>query len=265
MDRPIGLFDSGFGGLTVMREVANLLPNEDLIYLGDTAHLPYGNKSPEAVVRFARENASFLMEKGIKLLMVPCHTACCHALPILEQELPIPVIGVIQPGLDLIRDIRRIGILGTTSTIESGIYQTLIQKQNPQATLFPKACPLFVPLVEEGFYRHPSLHLIAKSYVEDLLGKVDAVLLACTHYPLIRPALQTIFGPQVLLVEPAKTCALQAKDFLERGNLLNPQIKKSTYEFYVTDDPEKFRRLGEVFFGSPIIKVEKKQEFVKDF
>lgn len=264
MQRPIGLFDSGFGGLTVMREVARLLPQEDLIYLGDTARLPYGNKSPETVLRFARENAAFLLDQGVKLLMIPCHTACCHALSILEQELPIPVIGVIQPGLELLRSKKRIAVLGTRSTIESGLYQSLILKQNPEATLIAKACPLFVPLIEEGFYNHPSLTLIAKSYAEDLLGKVDAVLLACTHYPLIRSTLQTLFGPEVALIEPAERCALEAKSYLSKAGLLNPQTKKSTYQFYATDDPEKFQKLGEIFFGSPIKKVEKKQDFVKN-
>jgi glutamate racemase len=265
MHRPIGLFDSGFGGLTVMREVARILPHENLIYLGDTAHLPYGNKSPEAVVRFALENAAFLLEKEIKLLMIPCHTACCHAIALLQEQLPIPVIGVIQPGLDLVKDISRIAVLGTTSTIESGLYQSLIKKQNPKALISAKACPLFVPLIEEGFYNHPSMDLIAASYLAPMKGSIDAALLACTHYPLIRPALQKVLGPQVTLLEPAERCAQQAKDYLSKEGLLNPQKEKPVYQFFATDDPEKFRRLGEVFFGTLIERVEKKQEFMKLF
>lgn len=265
MDRAIGLFDSGFGGLTVMREVARLLPYENLIYLGDTAHLPYGNKSPEAVIRFSLENATFLMDKEIKLLMIPCHTACCHAISLLQKELPIPVIGVIQAGLDLVKNFDRIAVLGTSSTIDSGLYQTLIEKQNPKVAVFPKACPLFVPLIEEGFYNHPSIGLIAESYLEPLKGNIDAALLACTHYPLIRFTLQKVFGPQVALIEPAERCAMQAKDYLSKAKLLNPQRKKPIYQFFATDDPEKFRRLGEVFFGSLIERVEKKQELMKLF
>jgi len=265
MDRPIGLFDSGFGGLTVMKEVARLLPRENLIYLGDTVHLPYGNKSPETVVRFALENAAFLMGKNIKLLMIPCHTACCHALSILQEQLPIPVIGVIQPGLELVKNVRRIAILGTTSTIESDLYQTLIRKQNGKAIVSAKACPLFVPLIEEGFFNHPALDLIAESYLEPLKGNVDAALLACTHYPLIRSTLQKAFGPTVALMEPAERCALQAKAFLSKAGLLNLQNIKPTYEFFATDDPRKFRRLGELFFGNAIESVEKKQEFMKLF
>ena len=254
---PIGLFDSGFGGLTIMREIAQLMPQENLIYLGDTAHLPYGNKSPETVVRFALENARFLMLKKIKLLIIPCHTACSHAINLLQEKLPIPVIGVIQPGLELVQKFERIAILGTTSTIESGIYQTLIQKQNPRAMLFPKACPLFVPLIEEGYHHHKAMTLIAKTYLKELDRQIDAALLACTHYPLIRPILQKIVGPKVTLIEPTELCALKARETLAKQGLLNNQTEKPTYEFYATDDPQKFKRLGEVFFGFKIERVEK--------
>ncbi len=248
-----------------MREVARLLPYENLIYLGDTAHLPYGNKSPEAVISYALENGAFLMEKGIKLLIIPCHTACCHAISLLQEQLPIPVIGVIEPGLKLLKKIERIGVLGTTSTIESGLYQTLIKRQNPKAEILAKACPLFVPLIEEGFYNHPSMDLIAESYLAPLNGQIDAALLACTHYPLILPSLQKVLGPQVALIEPAEQCAIQAKDHLSKAGLLNLEKKKPTYEFFATDDPEKFQKLGEIFFGSLIERVEKKQVFMKLF
>lgn len=257
MDRPIGLFDSGFGGLTVMKEFIRLLPHEDLIYLGDTARLPYGNKSPQTVLQFALENASFLLEQKIKMLIIPCHTACSHGLEILQKTLPIPVLGMIQPGLELLPRGSNIAVLGTTSTIESGIYQTLIKEINPTAKIFAQACPLFVPLIEEGFYNHLSASLIAESYLRPLKGKVDTVLLACTHYPLIKTTLQKILGPQVKLVEPAERCALQAYDILSKANLLNPQRKKPHYQFFVSDDPEKFRKLGQVFLGMPIETVVK--------
>jgi glutamate racemase len=258
VNRPIGLFDSGFGGLTVMKEVARILPQEELIYLGDTAHLPYGDKSPESVVQYSIENAAFLLKRGIKLLIVPCHTACCHAIEILKKTLPIPVIGVIEPGLELIQGIERIAILGTTSTIESGLYQTLIRQKNPNAILFPKACPLFVPLIEEGFHYHPSMELIAQSYLEPIRHKIDAVLLACTHYPLIRSTLQKTLGPNVFLIDPAEKCAIQTKKFLSQNNLLNCQTEKPVHQFYSTNDPEKFQKFGEFFFGAPIEKIEKK-------
>jgi glutamate racemase len=263
MDRPIGLFDSGFGGLTVMREVSRLLPKENLIYLGDTAHLPYGNKSPEAVLQFALENAAFLLQKKIKLLIIACHTACSHALEALQRSLPIPVIGVIEPGLKLIQGISRLALLATSSTIESQTYQALIQAQNPQIQLYPKACPLFVPLIEEGFYNHPAATLIAESYLTPLKNKIDAALLACTHYPLLRPLLQQVLGPDVRLIEPAAGCALEAKNYLSRHQLLNFQNNQPYYEFYATDAPEKFGYFGTTFFGSPIGKVHPVKESVE--
>ena len=241
-----------------MKEVSRLLPQENLIYLGDTAHLPYGNKSPETVLQFALDNAAFLVEKNIKLLLIPCHTACSHALATLQDRLSIPVIGVIEPGLELVKYIERIAILATTSTIESGIYQTQIQMKNPKAKIYAQACPLFVPLIEEGFHESPAAEFVAESYLAPLRGKVDAALLACTHYPLIRPIIQKVLGPQVNLIEPATNCAQLALDYLTNSGLLNRQTGKPTIEFYATDDPEKFRRFGKVFLGSCIENIEKK-------
>lgn len=257
MHRPIGLFDSGFGGLTVMREVMRLLPHEDLIYLGDTAHLPYGNKSPQTLLELARENSAFLLQQNIKLLIVACHTASSHTLAFLQETLPIPVIGVIEPGLELVASLDRIAILATSGTIESGVYQSLLQKQNPKARIYPQACPLFVPLVEEGFTDHPSARLIAAAYLAPLKGKVDAALLACTHYPLLRPIIQEALGPAVKLLEPAMPCALQAKTYLTSAHLLNPQTKKPRYSFYATDAPNKFRQGGKIFLGTDIPAVQK--------
>ncbi len=260
--RPIGLFDSGFGGLTVMREVVRLLPQENLVYLGDTAHLPYGNKSPEAVLRFALNNADFLLRKKIKLLMIPCHTACSHALDILREKLSIPVIGVIQPGLELLAQETRSGkvaILGTASTIRSGLYQSLLLRAHPTMEIHAVSCPLFVPLIEEGFYDHPAASLIAESYLGHLRGKIDAALLACTHYPLLKNVLQQTLSPAVKLIEPAENCALQARETLSKNFLLNPQKEKPAYEFYASDDPEKFRQFGKIFFGSAIEKIELKK------
>jgi glutamate racemase len=260
MKSPIGLFDSGFGGLTVMREVIRLLPHESLIYLGDTARLPYGNKSPETVLQYAVENSRFLLQKGIKLLIIPCHTACSHALQHLREILPIPVIGVTEAGVDLLKNYSRIAILATQSTIESEVYQNKIRESLPHAKLFAKACPLFVPLVEEGFYNHVSAELIAENYLSSLKGKIDAALLACTHYPLIRSPIQKVLGPEVELIEPASACALKAQEILTQLNLLNHD-KTPSYEYYVSDAPEKFRTLGEIFLGKKIEKVEKKHNF----
>ncbi len=256
MDAPIGLFDSGFGGLTVMKDLVRMLPNENLIYLGDTANLPYGNKSPRAVLSYARKNAQFLMDQGIKLLIIPCHTASCHALEPLQRELPIPVIGMIEAGVKLAFPFKRIAVLGTTSTIESGLYQERILKQNPGTKILAIACPLFVPLVEEGFHEHVSAFLIVKETLKDLQGAIDAALLACTHYPLLRKVIEKELGPQVALLEPAASCALYAREVLAQKNQLRKNPQKPSYRFYATDNPEKFQKLGEIFFGMRIEKVE---------
>lgn len=241
-----------------MKELSKLLPFEDLIYLGDTANLPYGNKSPETILRFAEDNASFLLEKGIKMLLIPCHTACSHALALLQKKLQIPVIGVIEPGLELLKGYKRVALLATSGTIGSGVYQKLIKKQNPDGELFSIACPLFVPLVEEGFYEHRAAELIAEEYVGFLRGKVDAVLLACTHYPLMRTVLERVLGNGVELIEPASLCAMEAFRYLKEEKLLNGQKGKPSHLFFASDDPDKFRRLGEIFLGAKIERVERK-------
>jgi glutamate racemase len=252
--QPIGLFDSGFGGLTVMKEVALALPQENLVYFGDTAHLPYGNKSPETILQFALNNATFLMNQNIKLLVIACHSACSHALQTLQEKLPIPVIGITEAGLRLAEQREKIAILATTSTIQSGIYQKALSHKEH----FAIDCPLFVPLIEEGYHDHPSTRLIAESYLNSIQGKVDSILLACTHYPLIKPTLEKIFGPTVSLIEPAKLCAEQVRLYLTHNHLLNTQTEFPSLKFYVSDDPEKFKRLGKIFFGKAIEKVEKK-------
>lgn len=253
----IGLFDSGFGGLTVMRELIKVLPNENIIYLGDTKHLPYGNKSAETIIQYARKNAQFLLTFGIKLLIIPCHTACCHALAILQEELPIPVLGVIEAGIELLRPYKKIAILGTSSTIGSGIYQTLVLKQNPNALVLAKACPLFVPLIEEGYHEDIATKLIARKTLAELQNnELDAALLACTHYPLIKSTIQEHLGDRVAVLEPAANCALKAKQILYELNALRREISPPTYKFYVSDNPEKFKTLGKIFFGNAIEKVE---------
>lgn len=257
-DQPIGFFDSGFGGLTVLREVVRLLPSENLIYLGDTAHLPYGNKSPEAILEYSRENAAFLLQFGIKMLIIPCHTACSQALETLQKELPIPVLGVIEPGLKLLKHKQKVAVLGTTRTIESGIYQTEISKRFPKTQVFAQACPLFVPLIEEGYKDHCAAQSIASAYLSPLIGKIDAALLACTHYPLLKPALAAVLGPEVELIEPALRCAADAKEQLQSTGRLNSQSSPGKIRFFASDDPDKFARHAKDFLQNKIEKVEKK-------
>ncbi len=259
MNSSIGLFDSGLGGLTVMREVIRLLPSENLIYLADTARLPYGNKSPQTILECALDNAAFLIEKNIKLLIVSCHTASAHALETLQKTLPIPVIGMIQPTLDLLHGVSRLAVLATKSTVESEIYQRRIRERHPQIQIYAKACPLFVPLIEEGFHNHPAASLVATSYLEPLQGQIDAALLACTHYPLLTPLLEKILGPKVRLIEPAAACAAQARAELMKRNLLNFETKNPRREFYVSNDPEKFHRFGKTFFELEMQSVQLKK------
>lgn len=241
-----------------MREVVRLLPHENIVYLGDTAHLPYGNKSPQTILRYALENTQFLVEKNCKLLIIACHTACSHALREVQEIVSIPVLGMIQPGFELLRKTTRtnkVAVLATASTISSGIYQSLIREHLPNMELHAVACPLFVPLIEEGFFDTPAANWIAQEYLKDLKDKIDVALLGCTHYPLIRSTLQKILGPRVQLIEPAAESARQALDTLKSLNLLNPSLEKPTYEFFSTDDPEKFKHLGKIFFGSSIEQV----------
>jgi len=249
--QPIGLFDSGVGGLTVVRELTEILPQENIVYLGDTARLPYGNKSPATILRFAQENAAFLLRQNIKLLIVACHTACTHALVALQKELPIPVLGVTIPGiraLSLASKTGSVAILGTSSTINSGALQSLLHKENPGLTIHSIACPLFVPLVEEGLLDHPATYSLAEHYLASLRATpVDAVLLACTHYPLLAPLIQQVLGPHVQLILPARASAFEAKSFLTTNNLLNPNSSPPSHQFYSSDDPEKFRHLAKLF------------------
>jgi glutamate racemase len=227
-----------------------------MVYLGDTARLPYGDKSPETIIQFCLNNADFLLQKQIKLLIIACNTACSHALEILQKKLPIPVFGVIDPGFQLLvksTKSKRVAILGTVSTIQSGVYQKLIQQYDPAIQVFPIACPLFVPLIEEGYLNHQATQLIAQEYLSDL--NVDAALLACTHYPLIKEILHNVLGSEVALIEPASTLAGQIQNFLLMHSLQNDQIIKPTYEFYASDNPDKFRRLGKLFFQQGLEKV----------
>ncbi|MBS0624735.1 MAG: glutamate racemase [Verrucomicrobia bacterium] len=250
--RPIGVFDSGVGGLTVLREIEQILPREDVVYLGDTARMPYGNKSPETIVRYTLEGASFLLDKNIKLLIVACHTASSYGIDILQEQLPIPVIGVIQPGFELLMQSTRsmrIAILGTEATIRSKVYQNLIEEHYPKAKIFPVPCPLFAPMIEEGLVDQVFTKQIVEHYLSCLRNKkIDAALLACTHYPLIRSLIQETLGENVQLIEPARVCAEQAKEWLVSSSLANFQSTPPRYEFFSTDETDKFKQKMEIFF-----------------
>lgn len=259
--KPIGIFDSGFGGLTVMRAIRALLPHENIVYFGDTARLPYGNKSPETIIRYSLENADFLLKKEIKVLVIACNTACSVALDAVQKALPIPVIGIISPGVEkVIEETRskKIGVLGTRATIASGVHREQILSRLPEADVTDIACPLFVPFVEEGLIEHPAIDLIVEDYIRALQQKqVDTVLLGCTHYPLLDQLLQKKLGQGVKIIDPSLKCAETVRDVLIAHKLQNHNEKLSDYQFFVSDDPEKFRLIGRQFLGVPIDKVSK--------
>lgn len=240
---PIGLFDSGVGGLTVMKEIMRVLPHESIIYFGDTARIPYGSKSRETIIRYSLENAAFLIEKKIKLLVIACNTASAFALETLQASLPIPVIGVIEPGAKqaaLTTKSQRIAILGTKGTIQSGAYQQAIKKLLPTADLFPIACPLWVPLVEENLFHHPATRLLVREYLIPLKNQqIDTAVLGCTHYPFLASLIQEEMGIATSLIDSASTCAQQVAAVLKEQDLAADQ-GSARYHYFVSDSPDQF-------------------------
>ena len=255
-DAPIGVFDSGVGGLTVAREIMRQIPNEKIIYFGDTARVPYGNKSKETVTRFSRQIVRFLQTYRVKTIVVACNTASAYALDDLELETDIPIIGVVKPGAKAAAQTTqngKIGVIATQATIGSRIYSQYIKKINPDVTIYGKACPLFVPLVEEGLWEDPVTDEIAKRYLTELIDiDIDTLILGCTHYPMIRSTISRIMGEKVTLVNPAYETALELKGMLEKQGLLNDmpaKLGENKYQFYVSDGAEKFKT-----FANSIIK-----------
>jgi glutamate racemase len=246
--KPIGVFDSGMGGLTVLREIAKVLPGQDTIYLGDTARVPYGVRSPETIKRYARENAQFLFDQGIRALVVACNTATAVALDDLVENLPIPVFGVVQPGAARAAAAApdgTIAVLATEATVRSGAYDRAIKKLAPNAKVVGRACPLFVPLAEEGWIDNDVARAAAAQYLGDL-GPVDAVVLGCTHYPLLRATIAAALAPGVSIVDSAQSMAAEvALAFPDPGGV-------ARRKFFVTDAPERFARIGARFLGHPL-------------
>lgn len=250
--RPIGIFDSGFGGLTVARAVARRLPGESTLYFGDTARVPYGSKSPDIVRRFSREAAQFLLARDIKLLVVACNTATAHSAELLRDELEIPVVGVIEPGATAaVAATRRgrIGVLGTPGTIASGAYDLAVRRRlGEPGRVYAQPCPLFVPLVEEGWTDHPVTRAVAAEYLRPLREMdVDVVVLGCTHYPLLRTTLEAELGPDVALVDSGEETAREVESILEDRGLAAPEGGPVTHTFFVSDSPLRFREFGQRF------------------
>jgi glutamate racemase len=255
-DAAIGIWDSGLGGLTVVREVRRLLPRERILYFGDTARVPYGSKSAETVRRFARENSELLLSRGVKLMVVACNTASALSLDDLRSRYDLPVLGVIEPGAKAAATATKtgiVGVIGTPATVGSGAYTAALRSLRPGLSVEGRACPLFVPLVEEGWLAHPATKLAAEEYLAPLRDAgVDTLVLGCTHYPLLKPLLAEIMGDGVRLVDSAEETAREVARELESRNMLAPENSEGGLSAMVSDLPLRFRQVGELFLGEPI-------------
>jgi glutamate racemase len=259
-DAPIGLFDSGVGGLTVLRAVARRLPREHTVYLGDTARVPYGTRSREVVTRYALLNARYLAKQGIKALVVACNTVSAHSLPALVAALPMPVIGVIEPGAQTAAAKTRggsIAVLGTPATVASGAYQAALRRLAPMSAVVARACPLFVPLAEEGWTDGEVPRMVAERYLGDLRRSgADTAVLGCTHYPLLAGAIAEVLGPRIALVDSAEATAAAVEELLAGRGLLRQADGPAWHRTICTDVPDRFRALAERFLGRPVAEVE---------
>lgn len=259
--RPIGIFDSGIGGLTVIKEVMKILPNEDIYYFGDTARVPYGNKSPETVTKFSFQNTRFLISKGVKAIVIACNTASAFSIESVKENFKLPVLGVIDPGARAAaRETKsgKIGIIGTEGTIASKAYEKAIKRIYPDAEIFAYPCPLFVPLVEEGWAGSKVSYLVAEEYLSPLKkAGVDTLVMGCTHYPLLKKVVGDIMGPDVALINPAEETAVDLMQVLIQKGLQNESNEGSQYRYYVSDNADKFSRVGANFLNKEVFNIDK--------
>lgn len=253
-DAPLGIFDSGVGGLTVVRAVQQLLPAEDIVYLGDTARVPYGSKSPGTIRQFAEEDVRFLVSQGVKAVVIACNTATAHALPALRESFDLPIIGVIEPGVEATLadpDTERIGIIATRGTIRSHAYQHALAQRRTGLILHARPAPLLVPLIEEDWLEHPATRAALHSYLDPMVEKgIDALLLACTHYPLLIPTLGKFLPAEVRLVDSATTCAQHLAGLLAERGLDRPS-GEGELRIHLTDLSEEFEQLAQRFLARP--------------
>lgn len=241
---PIGVFDSGLGGLTVVKELIKLLPNEDIIYLGDTARVPYGTRSKEIIINFANDDVNFLLKKKVKCIVIACNTASAFAGQEIEDNSKIPVFDVIKPALVDAKKISKtkIGVIGTRGTIASGAYKVD----------YSVPCPLLVPFIEEGEITGAALKIIVKDYLKTLKGKIDTLILGCTHYPIIENIIQKEIGKSIKLVNPEKSVSVEVSKYLTKNKMLNEQKVLGKHEFFVTDLTNRFTKVAEMFLGQKI-------------
>ena len=256
-NRPIGVFDSGLGGLTVLKEIMKITPSENIVYFGDTARVPYGPRSKETIMKYTFQAIDFLISKNVKAIVIACNTATARALKEANEKYDLPIIGVIEAGARTAAyttNNKIVGIIGTDGTIRSKAYNIEIAKIDPDIKIIDKACPLFVPIVEEGWANTDIASLTAKRYLEELMDKgIDSLVLGCTHYPLLKRTIGEIVGEKVKLVNPAKETAKDLKQILEDNNMLRDDVEEvPKYEYYVSDIPEKFAAIAEEFLKKEI-------------
>ncbi|MDD5680466.1 MAG: glutamate racemase [Candidatus Omnitrophica bacterium] len=272
-NKPIGIFDSGIGGLTVLKEINKILPNESIAYFGDTARVPYGTKSKETVIKFSVQDADFLMDLDVKMIVVACNTASSVSLDILKRRYDIPLVGVIEPGARKAASATnkmKVGVIGTKATVSSGVYEKEVKSFNPGIRVVSVSCPLFVPLVEEGWLAGAVTKEIAKTYLAPLKkSNMDVLILGCTHYPLLKPVIQDIIGRKVLLVDSAKETAKDVKRIIEENGIYKNIKEKPVHKFYVSDEPLLFKKIGERFLGRNIeciekIEIELRERYVRN-
>lgn len=258
---PIGIFDSGIGGLTVVKSVDQFLASESIIYFGDTARVPYGSKSNSTIIEYALQDAKFLLSKNVKLIVVACNTASSVAIDKLRSEFEIPVIGMIEPGAKAAIETsknKRIGVIGTDSTISNRAYSNELLKLDNSLEVFEKACPLFVPLAEEGWTNHKATKLIAEEYLIELKNKdIDTLILGCTHYPILKDIIQEVVGENVTLIDSGSASSVEVEVYLSGRGIKNTSNILGSHEYYVSDVPKKFKQIAERFLGREVEHVNK--------
>ena len=254
---PIGVFDSGVGGLTVVKEIMNQIPGESIVYFGDTARVPYGSKSKATITGYTRQIVKFLQAQNVKAIVIACNTASAFALETVSAEIDIPMIGVIKPGAAMAARTTKnghIGVIGTEGTIQSRIYNEYLSATNPQVRVFGKACPLFVPLVEEGWIDDPVTYEVVSRYISELMPfDIDTLVMGCTHYPLLRNTIQRVVGDKVSLVNPALETAKSLKELLKEQGILN-EVGMPEHHFYVSDGAEKFRQFANSILPCEVVE-----------
>jgi len=258
MKNPIGIFDSGVGGLTVFHEIKKALPHKDIVYFGDTARVPYGSKSQRTIIQYSLQNMIFLLQQNIELLVVACNTSSAYAIEELKKHSSIPIIGVIKPGAKKALSVtknKRIGVIGTEATIKSGSYKKALKSLDETCEVFSKPTPLLVPLVEENWITNKVTKEVIEEYLQEFLEKdIDTIIMGCTHYPVLKNVIQEVVGESIILVDSAESIALGLKKMYPS----NPVQKKSgNYLFYVSDNPEKFKKIGWQILGEELRQVKK--------